>query len=121
MTPFVKPSGARDVIARTLHDLVDDLGYGMTRCFDMADQQIAALISAPEPVRQEMVALLNPWRPFKDAPRDGTEVLAITDTGIIRVDWFDQKLSSWQWANERGDDRYVKWQNLPAPPSEDKP
>lgn len=109
---------ARDVIARKLHDL-DDLN-GVTRCFYVADQQIAALLSAPEPVRQELVALLNPWRPFKDAPRDGTEVLAITDTGSIRVDWFDEQLSSWQWANERGDDRYVKWQNLPAPPSEDK-
>src|SRR5258705_11505788 len=89
---------ARDVIARKLHDL-DDLN-GVTRCFYVADQQIAALPSAPEPVRLELVALLNPSRPFKDAPRDATEVLAITDTAIMRFDWFDQKLFSWQWPNE---------------------
>ena len=100
---------ARDVIAEWF---IEELGAST----GMLDR----LFSAPNSVRQELAALLNPWRPFKDAPRDGTEVLAITATGIMRVDWFDQKLSSWQWANERGDDRYVKWQNLPAPPSEDK-
>src|SRR5258708_3563078 len=106
---------ARDVIARKLHDL-NDIGYGMTRCFDVADQQIAALLSAPEPSRREMMALLNRWGQLKDAPGEGTEVLAITDKGIIGVDWFDKKFSSWQGPNGRGDDRYVKGQNLPASP-----
>jgi hypothetical protein len=44
-----------------------------------ADAFLAALLSAPDPVRLELAALLNPWRPGPapkddDLPEDGVEV-----------------------------------------------
>lgn len=86
---------ARDVIARTLQHGFER--RGLVSFEDGADIIISALLSAPEPVRLELAALLNPWRPIETAPVGSAYETVTTPHGTY-----------WR-----------KYLPLPAPPSED--
>jgi hypothetical protein len=59
---------ARDVIANMLRCGFD--GKGLVSFEAGADAIVTALLSAPESVRLELAALLNPWREIETAPKD---------------------------------------------------
>lgn len=108
---------ARDVIAKAIGAKAGGFSYD-----ELADRVIDALLSAPVSVRQELAALLNPWRPIStDAMHrfiaEGTyEHLKISAPGLAEparraianslAIKFSRKLAATL--------------PLPAPPSEDK-
>lgn len=59
---------ARDVIAEILCEL-DALGKPDDLDREIADLFIDKLVAAPESVRMELVALLNPWSPIETVPK----------------------------------------------------
>jgi hypothetical protein len=118
---------ARDVIARRILDVFLD----GERCKDtVADAVLDALLSAPESVRLELAALLNPWRPIETAPKDGDTYLlgcfGEHGYGMQFVAFWDDEATTatnhWQTADGIAyhDNLPTHWLPLPAPPSEDK-
>lgn len=125
---------ARDVIAdetveafrQALRKIGVDL-WGISS-YEFKDAISAALLSAPESVRLELAAKLNPWRPIETAPKDGTWIL-VPYPHFLRDDTFDGfeiMIVKWKgvgwdtgaWMLHRDPQH---WLPLPAPPSEDKP
>jgi Protein of unknown function (DUF551) len=110
----------QDVIAETLHGR---MFMSATEAQSSADEILAAIISAPEPVRLELAALLNPWRPIETAPkdemfiyywpRDGKRCIGLAYR-TVSGDWRDSE-GNWHIRLEP-----THWFPLPAPPSEDK-
>lgn len=121
---------ARDVIA----DFISDYYYGSVAGEIVEKDTTAllnALLSAPESVRLELTALLNPWRDMKTAPKDGTRILVAFQnhegqTRITCVRWDDD--NGWLVGRDHAKNIYfglnrrkpTHWQHLPALPSEDK-
>lgn len=112
---------ARDVIAKLFCDAAGpncDCGGGKLPCifYKGAD----AILSAPEPVRLELAALLNPWRPIETAPkdemfiyywpRDGKRCIGLAYR-TVSGDWRDSE-GNWHIRLEP-----THWLPLPAPPS----
>lgn len=108
-----------------------------------ADAYLEAIDNFPEPVRQELAALLDPWRPIETAPKDGSAFLAYgihttsppdAQRGVKPGDnwWAIILYDVWRKRADGGDcwvfakdGKYTwseptHWLPLPAPPSEDK-
>src|SRR5258708_19544341 len=68
---------ARDVIVKAIDDSFGR--YSLHVAWELRDKiaELAwrELLSAPEPIRLNLAALLNPWRLIKTAPLNGTEIL----------------------------------------------
>lgn len=120
---------ARDVIAKAIDKAFTD--YGLRIDWRLRDATVGAILaelpSAPEPVRLELAALLNPWRPIEEAPKDGTEILVYTtdQSAWYVVFWDDEPgCPSHPWQTPDGisyhRDVPTHWLPLPAPPSKDK-
>jgi hypothetical protein len=116
---------ARDVIAEKLAQR-----YFLAEAKQIADDAMSALLSAPDSDRQELVALLNPWRPIETAPRDGTYVLVCRmkedrPHRIVGIDRWDKGSNAWWHSRQCEEGQPTQWKltpppYLPAPPSEDK-
>jgi hypothetical protein len=118
---------ARDVIAEILCRAAGpecDCGDSPCVYYRTADGLLAS-----DSVRQELAALLNPWRPIETAPKDGTWVLGFSDDEI-NTKWSHCEVVRWRTAGRSGnghgwyDSRIFPvsityWLPLPAPPSED--
>lgn len=63
------------------------------------------------------------WQSMDSVPGDGTRFLAITKSGIHRVDGRNMKEQEHHWKGEfwqeKPGDRYVAW--MPLPPLKEKP
>jgi len=111
---------ARDVIAKYVHEALIARGPGADM---VADQIIAALISAPDSVRQELAALLNPWREIETAPKHGTKILVYTTrkgTARAEVAYWHQPENPAAEGFWTAGIKATHWLPLPAPPSEEK-
>ncbi len=77
---------ARDVIAKSI-------SHQIAAPHAIADIVLAALLSAPDSVRQELAALLNPWRPIGTAPKDQHEALmaAVGIVSKLKKRWGDRQ------------------------------
>ena len=107
---------ARDVIAKAFEGIVYDFHSNVA-----ADIITNALLSAPESVRLELAAALNPWRPIETAPI-GPRILGLVPIKNHRLIivlltkgglWLDEQLHPMPYLP-------THWLPLPAPPSEDK-
>ena len=115
---------ASDAIA----DFIADYYYGeVTRetVLKDADAFLEAMENFPEPIRLELAALLNPWRPIETAPKDDVMSVWLWARGYsMCVAMRARRMPHGVW--RRVDDRrFVSfeptyWLPLPAPPSEDK-
>ncbi|SRR5229473_1813484 len=87
---------------------------------------LSFLVSAPDSVRLELAALLNPWRPIETAPKDGTWIIACGPSGIwAKISWGRNRHGDMAWCSptfwwQEEEKKFSHWQLLPAPPSEDK-
>jgi hypothetical protein len=115
---------ARDVIAEVLKAY---MGADEAKLF--AECSINALLSAPDYVRQELAALLNPWRPIDDAARNGDDILCLAFGNSQLVLAYDRHpdYPGHPWLTmdgpryaEEAVSHYKPLEALPAPPSEDK-
>ncbi len=111
---------ARDVIVKAIDDSFGR--YSLHVAWELRDKiaELAwrELLSAPEPIRLNLAALLNPWRLIKTAPLNGTEILGavILGWGPLILSWDDN-----EWRDQEGIIyEPTHWLPLPAPPSEDK-
>ena len=77
------------------------------------------LNNLPEADRQELVAILNPWRPIETAPRS-KDVLVYGAGRISTGTWLSELHGSY-WSWDGIPEQPTHWLPLPAPPSEDKP
>jgi hypothetical protein len=112
---------ARDVIAKALGEMIGE-NHTDRGLEHMAGKAIAALLSAPESVRMELAAKLNPWRAIETAPKDedGDELLLFGPPARIACGWFvvpDSGNAGYAWDC---DGQPTHWLPLPTPPSEDK-
>lgn len=112
---------AQDVIAEWF---IEELGAST----GMLDRLLS---TAPDSVRQELSALLNPWREIETAPKDGTRFLGYQPhfgVSIIHRHAPGTEAKNpkhhyecWALDNDYGHPcKPTKWLPLPAPPSEDK-
>jgi hypothetical protein len=123
---------ARDVIVRAFEVEGRKYGWPTGNIWPMAaDIAIAALLSAPESVRLELAAKLNPWRAIESAPKDGTYLRLAANGRIIQpLAWGwspNAQIHAWCGVVEGcilpHDPQPTHWlpqSPLPAPPSEDK-
>jgi hypothetical protein len=60
------------------------------------------------------------WQPIETAPRNSKDVLVFTETGLVRLAFFDTARggiwSSWPGRNEY---KPTHWQPLPSPPTKE--
>jgi len=118
---------SRDVIAKVLWD---SSSAAFQSGYDRADLILKALLCAPESVRLELAAQLNPWLAIETAPKDGHFVW-LSNGHLIRIGFWEQSSKRWvdfvrSEAREGRTDLLfapTHWLPLPLPaaPSEDKP
>jgi hypothetical protein len=83
-------------------DLVDDYADGIQACTD----ELSAALAASPPG--------DAWLPIESAPKDGTRILAATDSGYLLIlQWCVE--GYWRCSKDR-EWMPAKWQPLPAPP-----
>lgn len=94
-----------------------------------ADLALEALFSVPEPVRLELAAKLNPWRPIETAPKNDTEIEVKLLGGNRAIVFWDggteEAANKFPWCTSDGigyqETTVVRWRPLfPATLSEDK-
>jgi len=114
----------RDVIAEWARRDDVRLGSLPDGGYALADAILELILSAPESVRLELAAKLNPWRPISEAPKDGTKILtAIPWLPYAKPLFWAKYANDWRCpATENRDGPYepTHWLPLPAPPSEDE-
>lgn len=121
---------ARDVIADEVAGYLSAADRAYKEHEECADKILTALLSAPEPVRLELAALLSPWRPkwrHKKRGSDYEEVgeallqnsynLHLPDNAILMIYRSQDGHLYARPIDEFNDGRFDA---LPAPPSEDK-
>ncbi len=112
---------ARDVIAPNwfYEWRTADVGSGATNN-EAYVEFIAYLQAAPESVRQELVALLNLWRPIETAPSSGECLLWAISKSVCAGYRASGKV--WRALPNGGIVPFspTHWLPLPAPPSEEK-
>lgn len=124
----------RDVIANA----IDHPEFDRRHPIAASERILADLLSAPESVRMELAALLNPWRQIETAPKDGTHILVLSAKGAhvsLWEEWLPPDGAGGFWGIQIGDGdnacdptwdhnvvslKPTHWLPLPAPPSEDK-
>jgi hypothetical protein len=119
---------ARDVIAKAI--CWGTQGQSKCNCvadsncayYTDADEVLSALYSAPEPIRQELAALLNPWRPIETAPFESAKRFWVGKPNAVPIiawryyhdgPWLAERINVEVYAP-------THWLHLPVPPSEDK-
>jgi len=98
---------------------------------EYARDALGGALSAPDSVRQELAALLNPWREIETAPKDGSEIdlwckaPIWAKAGRVADCWYSAG-KWWRYAEGSQPDcreevhNATHWLPLPARPSEDK-
>ncbi|SRR5713101_6234755 len=108
---------ARDVIAQAIWAYRDET------TIDQAEGLIERLAAAPEPARQQLAVLLNPWRPIESAPKDEMFIYYWPRDGK-RCIGLAYRTVSGEWRDSEGNWNVriepTHWLPLPAPPKEDE-
>lgn len=82
---------------------------------DCSEIYLAMLAAAPQPP-----VSASEWQPIETAPKDGTQILALTKGGDIYAVSYDDIFSApWRLINEFGFNEHVMthWMPLPQPPA----
>jgi hypothetical protein len=118
---------ARDVIAEWLREW--NIARTPMRATEIGNTLIERILSAPDSVRLELAALINPWRPIETAPKDGDTNILLGCFGEhshgeqFVAFWDDEaKLDTHHWQTADGiayhDGLPTHWLPRPAPPLE---
>ena len=106
---------ARDVIANA----IDHPDFDRKHPIAAAERVLAALQAAPEPVRLELVAMLNPWRLIDTAPFQKTVFVGriYEKVRVTAYRWAPN--SGWKHAHTSEEICFqpTHWLPLPASPS----